>query len=159
MLVPSVMNIVPILVIWRNVGLYNTISGLWLAIMAGAVTISVWVLRDNFQKLPPNAEECAQVYGCSQFSAFVQVILPLANPAILAVAFLNFLQGWTEFLTSNVITTSNGPRPAIVVLFHLLSPDKTVPWPYIMAATFIIAIPPAVLYIIERRYLEDALSF
>lgn len=159
MLVPGIMLIVPILDIWRSVGLYNTVSGLWLALMIGAMPVSIWILRDNFQKLPPNAEEAAQVYGATQFGAFTRVVLPLATPAIIAVAFLNFLGAWNNFLFTNLMATSEGPLPAIVVLFRLLSPDKATTWPYALAAAFVIAIPPATFYLLARRYLESALEF
>jgi multiple sugar transport system permease protein len=158
-LVPVVMLVVPVVSIARDLGVYNTVSGVWLALMIAVMPASIWILRDNFQKLPPNAEEAAMVYGTTQFGAFVRVILPLATPAIVAVAFLNFLGAWNEFLFTNLLTTDTGPKPAIVVLFGLLNEDTANPWPYIMAATFIIGIPPAVFYLAARSYLAKALEF
>lgn len=159
MLLPIVGLIIPILTMWHELGLYNTIWGLWLGIVPGQIPVALWIFRDYFQKLPPNLEEAAMVYGTTQFEAFMRVILPLAAPAMMAVGFLGFLWGWNAFLFPNLLTTSGGPRPAIVVLFTALSSDAANPWTYIMALTFTIGIPPAVMYAVSRRYLEDALSF
>lgn len=159
MLLPLVGMVIPILTIWNELGLYNTVLGLWFGVLPGAIPISLWILRDYFSKLPDNLEEAAMVFGTSRFGAFVRVVLPVATPAMIAVAFLAFLSGWNEFLFSNLLTTNQGPRPAIVVLFSSLSVDSTNDWPYLLAMTFTIGIPPAVMYIVARRYLEDALSF
>ena len=159
MLVPQVMIVVPTIQIIRWIGLYNTIPGIWLALMVGGMPIAVWILRDNFQKLPPNAEEAAQVYGCTQFGAFLRVILPLATPAIVAVAFLSFLSAWTEFLFSNMLTTSGGAQPVVVYLFSLMSPDAPIQWPYVMAGSFVVGIPPALFYLLAQRYLSESLEF
>lgn len=159
MLVPEVMLIIPVGQIIRWINLHDTIFGMWLALMIGGMPIAVWILRDNFQKLPPNTEEAAQVYGCTQFSAFLRVILPLATPAIIAVAFLTFLSAWTEFLFTNLLSTQNGAWPAIVFLFDLLNPDRPVDWTFTLAGAFIIAFPPMVFYALARRYLEKALDF
>lgn len=159
MLVPEVMIVIPSVQILRDFGLYNTIPGVWLALMISGMPLTVWILRDNFQKLPPNAEEAAQIYGCTQLGAFIRVILPLATPAIIAVAFLSFLFAWNEFLFTNFLTTADGPRPAIVQLFVLMGGDRAVSWPYAMAGSFIVGTPPALFYLIARRYLNEALEF
>lgn len=159
MLLPLVGMVIPILTIWSRLGLYDTLIGLWFGILPGAIPISLWILRDYFQKLPDNLEEAAMVYGTSHFEAFIRVVLPVATPAMIAVGFLAFLGGWNEFLFSNLLTTGGGPRPAIVVLFSSLSIDSTNTWPYLMAMTFVIGIPPAIMYVVSRKYLEKALSF
>jgi len=159
MLLPIVGLIIPILTLWHELGLYNSITGLWLGIVPGQIPVALWIFRDYFQKLPSNLEEAAMVYGTTQFEAFVRVVLPLAAPAMIAVGFLGFLWGWNAFLFPNLLTTSGGPRPAIVNLFNALSADSTQPWPFIMAMTFTIGLPPAVMYMASRRYLENALSF
>lgn len=159
MLLPIVGLIIPLLSLWYELGLYNKILGVWLGIAPGQIPVALWIFRDYFQKLPPNLEEAAMVYGTTRFEAFIRVVLPLAAPAMIAVAFLGFLWGWNAFLFPNLITTSGGPRPAIVNLFNSMSADSTQPWPYLMAMTFTIGVPPAVMYIASRRYLEDALAF
>lgn len=157
-LVPPVMLVVPITQLIHWAGLVDTIFGVWIAVMIGYLPLSMWILRDNFMKLPPHAEEAAQVYGCTQFGAFRRVVLPLAAPAILTVAFLTFLHGWREFLFTNMITTPQNAWTAIIVLFDMLNPDYSTNWPMTMAGAFILALPPIIFYGVVRRYLERAMA-
>lgn len=157
-LVPPVMLVVPVSQIIHWIHLFDTIMGVWLAVMIGYIPLSMWILRDNFMKLPPNTEEAAQVYGCTQFQAFRRVVLPLAAPAILTVAFLTFLHGWREFLFTNMLTTPQNAWTGIIVLFDMLNPDYATNWPMTMAGSFILALPPVIFYGVVRRYLERSMA-
>lgn len=158
LLFPYILLIVPISDIWNDFGIYNTVPGLWLAYQVFVTPFAIWILRDFFEKLPANLEEAAQVYGCTQFSAFVRVILPLSMPAIVAVGFLSFLTGWNDFLFSNMLTTGTGPRPAVVTLFVTTTGGERNYWALVMAETLMIGAPPTVLYMVARRYLSDAFA-
>jgi ABC-type glycerol-3-phosphate transport system permease component len=156
-LFPYLLLIVPITDLWFRLGLYNTIPGLWLAYQVFVAPFAIWILRDFFEDLPVHLEEAARVYGCTQFQAFIRVILPLSIPAIIAIAFLAFLIGWNDFLFSNMLTDGSGPRPAVVSLYMITQGERTF-WGWLMAESLIIGTPPAVLYIIGRRSIQDAFA-
>jgi ABC-type glycerol-3-phosphate transport system permease component len=158
LLFPYVILILPIQSMWYDLGLYNTIPGLWIAYQAFVTPFAVWILRDFFQKLPANIEEAAQVYGCTQFTAFLRVILPLSWPAVASVGFLAFLIGWNDFLFANMLVMENGPQTAVVTLYKLTTGSEQTFWARMMAQSFIIGAPPAVLYMIARRSLTSAFA-
>lgn len=158
LLFPYILLIIPITSIWNSVGLYNTIPGIWLAHQVFVTPFAIWILRDFFEQLPANIEEAAQIYGCTQFSAFVRVILPLSMPAIIAAGFLTFLIAWNDFLFTNMLTTGTGPRPAVVTLFISTTGGETTSWTLLMAETLMIGAPPTVLYMVARRYLGSAFA-
>lgn len=154
---PFVLLIIPIAHNWFTLGLYNTVPGLWLAYQIFVAPFAIWVLRDYFAKLPKNLEESARVYGCTQFTAFIRVILPLASPSIIAVAFLSFLVAWNDFLMGGMLTSGIGPRPATVGLYLTIhGTAASVPWGLIMGETLIIGTPPAVLYMLARKSLAES---
>jgi len=158
LLFPYILLVIPISDVWNELGLFNTIPGLWLAYQVFVTPFAIWILRDFFEKLPANLEEAAQVYGCTQFTAFARVILPLALPAIVAVGFLAFLTGWNDFLFANLLTTGNGPRPAVVYMFVVTSGGERQYWAQLMAEVLLIGAPPTVLYMVARRYLTSAFA-
>jgi len=158
LLFPYLILVVPIGSWWLDFGLYNTIPGLWIAYQAFVTPFAIWVLRDFFEGLPDNIEEAAQVYGCSQFGAFIRVVLPLSIPAIAAVGFLSFLSGWNDFLFANLLTNNTGPQTAVVALFNTVNSGEQVLWSRMMAATIIVGFPPLVLYLIARQYLANAFA-
>lgn len=159
LLFPYILLIIPLTSMWYDFGLFNTIPGLWIAYQVIVTPLSLWILRDYFSKMPHNLEEAAQVYGATQFSAFLRVILPLAMPAIIAVGFLAFTIAWNDFLFANMLTTGNGPRPAVVQLYNLQVRGEGGYWAQLTAVSLIIGLPPTAMYLAARRYLTAAFTF
>lgn len=155
---PFILLIVPVTITWIDLGLFNTFPGLWLAFQIFAVPYSMWILRGYFARIPRHLEEAAQVYGCTQFQAFYRVIVPLAKPVIVSVLFLSFLQGWSDFLFSNMLTTGDGPRTAAVAIYTSSSGGERVEWAPLMVMTLLAGLPPVILYMLAQRSLSKTFA-
>jgi ABC-type glycerol-3-phosphate transport system permease component len=155
---PFILLIVPITITWIRIGLFDTFIGLWLAFQIFAVPYSMWILRGYFAQLPRYLEEAAMVYGCTQFQAFYRVMLPLAKPVIVSVLFLAFLQGWSDFLFSNMLTTGDGPRTASVAIYVSTAGGERIEWELLMVMTLITGIPPVILYMLAQRHLSKTFA-
>ena len=155
---PFILLIVPITIAWIRVGLFDTFVGLWLAFQIFAVPYSMWILRGYFAALPRNLEEAAMVYGCTQFQAFYRVMLPLAKPVIVSVLFLAFLQGWSDFLFSNMLTTGDGPRTASVAIYASTAGGERVDWQVLMVMTLLTGVPPVALYMLAQKHLTKTFA-
>jgi ABC-type glycerol-3-phosphate transport system permease component len=155
---PFILLIVPITITWIKIGLFDTFIGLWLAFQIFAVPYSMWILRGYFAQLPRYLEEAAMVYGCTQFQAFYRVMLPLAKPVIVSVLFLAFLQGWSDFLFSNMLTTGDGPRTASVAIYVSTAGGERIEWELLMVMTLITGIPPVILYMLAQRHLSKTFA-
>ncbi len=155
---PFILLIVPITITWIRIGLFDTFIGLWLAFQIFAVPYSMWILRGYFAGLPKNLEEAAMVYGCTQFQAFYRVMLPLAKPVIVSVLFLAFLQGWSDFLFSNMLTTGDGPRTASVAIYASTAGGERVDWQVLMVMTLLTGVPPVVLYMLAQKHLAKTFA-
>jgi ABC-type glycerol-3-phosphate transport system permease component len=153
LLFPFVLLVVPFTITWIKVGLYDTMVGLWLAYQVFIIPFGLWILRGFFAELPASLEECAMVYGCTQFQAFYRVMLPLAKPVIVSLVFLSFLIGWNDFLFSNMLTTGEGPRTSSVIIYVMAAGGERVEWEVLMVMTLIAGIPPVILYILAQRQL------
>jgi multiple sugar transport system permease protein len=154
---PGVLLIGPIGSAWRDLGLFNTFPGLWIAFQAFVAPFMLWILRDFFEGLPNNLEEAARVYGCTRASAIYYVIVPLSIPAIVAVTFLAFLTGWNDFLFSNLLTQSSH-RPAVVSIFESASGRGAIDWTLVLSQSFIIGAPPVALYFLAQRYMTETFA-
>jgi len=161
LLFPYVILVIPIGSTLLELGFYNTIPGLWIANQIFVTPFAIWMLRDFFEGLPANIEEAAQVYGCSQFMAFVRTILPLSIPAIIAVGFLSFLSGWNDFLFANILTSSQGPQPVTVTLYTSVvgGSGERIYWNLVAAEGMIVGLPPLILYLFSRRYITNAFAY
>jgi len=154
---PAVLLVGPIGSAWRDLGLFNTFPGIWIAFQAFVAPFSLWILRDFFEGLPNNLEEAARVYGCTNASAIYHVIIPLSIPAIVAVTFLAFLTGWNDFLFSNLLTQSDH-RPAVVTIYQTASGRGAVPWSLVLSQSFIVGAPPVALYFLAQRYMSETFA-
>jgi len=155
---PFILLIVPITIAWIRIGLFDSFVGLWLAFQIFAVPYSMWILRGYFAGMPRNIEEAAMVYGCTQFQAFYRVILPLAKPVIVSVLFLAFLQGWSDFLFSNMLTTGDGPRTASVAIYASTAGGERVDWQVLMVMTLLTGVPPVLLYMLSQKHLAKTFA-
>ena len=64
-----------------------------------------WIMVGFFREIPREMEEAALIDGCSQWGLFWRVVVPVAAPGLVAVAILNFIGGWNEFLFSLILTS------------------------------------------------------
>ena len=158
MLFPFMLLVVPMTIIWIKIGLFDTMAGLWIAYQVFIIPFGIWILRGFFAELPGSLEECAMVYGCTQFQAFYRVMLPLAKPVIISLLFLSFLIGWSDFLFSNMLTTGDGPRTGSVIIYNSAVGGERVEWELMMVMTLMAGIPPVILYILAQRQLMKTFS-
>jgi multiple sugar transport system permease protein len=104
---PPVAVILPIFLIYRDVGLHDTRLGVIIAYTVMTLPVSVWMMFAYFRGMPKSMEDAALVDGCTRWQAFWQVAVPLAAPAIVAAAVFAFIACWTEFFFALVLTSQN----------------------------------------------------
>ncbi|TJW86951.1 MAG: carbohydrate ABC transporter permease, partial [Mesorhizobium sp.] len=94
---PPIGIVLPVFLIYRGVGLYDTHIGLIIAYTVFTLPVSVWMMFAYFRGMPKSMEEAALVDGCTRWEAFWRVAVPLAAPGIVAAAVFAFIACWTEF--------------------------------------------------------------
>lgn len=104
---PPVGIVLPVFLIYRNLGIHDTHVGLILAYTMFTLPVSVWMMFAYFRQLPRSMEEAALVDGWTRWQAFWRVAVPLAAPGIVAAAVFAFIACWTEFFFALVLTSRN----------------------------------------------------
>jgi multiple sugar transport system permease protein len=102
---PPVAIVLPIFLLFRNWGLYDTRIGLIIAYTFMTLPLSVWMMYAYFRQLPRSLEEAAYVDGLSRWQAFWIVAVPLAAPGVAAAAVFVFIAVWTEFFFALILTS------------------------------------------------------
>ncbi len=158
---PWTLLVLPLYVLYTRLGLYDTFAGLLIALTAFAQPFTIWVLTNFFRGLPRNLEEAAMLDGCSQFEAFVKVILPLSAPGLTVVLFFSFYQVWNNFLLPFMLTTSVEIRTTTVGMTTLASPMEGLYGSYnvVLAAGLSTAAVPVLIYFILQRYVLRGISY
>ena len=84
-------------------------------------TLAVMVLLIFFRSFPSELEEAAAIDGCSPFSTFVKIVLPISSPGLITVTIFNFIGIWNEYLLALVLLRSEDKRPLSLGLYALQS--------------------------------------
>jgi multiple sugar transport system permease protein len=102
---PPVAVALPLFLLYRSWGLYDTQSGLVLTYAVMTLPLTAWMMLAYFRQLPLELEEAARVDGCTGWQVFLHIAVPLAMPGILSAAVFAFIAVWTEFFFALVLTS------------------------------------------------------
>jgi len=153
---PQISVVSPLYLLLRTLGLIDTYPGLVLPYLTFAMPLAVWLLAAFFQQLPRELEEAALMDGASRLRAAVEIVLPLAAPALATTAILTFLYAWNEFLFALSFTL--GPdRQTVPVAIALFRGQYQVPWGQVLAAAVVASLPVAVVVFAFQRRLVKGL--
>jgi ABC-type glycerol-3-phosphate transport system permease component len=151
---PQISVVSPLYLLLRSFGLIDTYPGLVLPYLTFAMPLAVWLLAGFFRQLPRELEEAALMDGASRLRAAVEIVVPLAAPAIATTAILTFLYAWNEFLFALSFTL--GPeRQTVPVAIALFRGQYQVPWGQVLAAAVVASLPVAlVVFAFQRRLVK-----
>lgn len=102
---PPVAIALPLFLLYRSWGLYDTQFGLVLVYAVMTLPLTAWMMLAYFRQLPVELEEAARVDGCSWWQVFHRIAVPLAVPGIASAAVFAFIAVWTEFFFALVLTS------------------------------------------------------
>jgi len=156
-LVPPALLFIPLFAVMSTLRLVDTHHGLILTYLSFSVPFCTWLLMGYFRSVPLELEEAALVDGCTRLGSLVRVILPMSLPALAVVAFFAFTQSWNEFLYANVFVNSVEVRTVTTGLTLFIVEDVFF-WGPMMAASFLSALPPLVIYLIFQRWVVKGLT-
>ncbi len=145
---PIVILSIPLAVMYRNFGIYDSVLGVALMHTALALPFAVLITSSVFVSIPRELEEAAQTLGCSPARAFLKVSLPLALPGLTAAAIFTWVLSWNDVFAAAVLTLRNPTLPARILTSLT---QASLPWQF--AAAFVMLVPSLIVIFIIRRYL------
>ena len=155
---PELMVIVPLFVIYNQIGLFDTKVGMIWVLQLVTMPLVVWILRSYFQDLPEDLEQAALLDGYTRRRAFVMVALPLVRPGIAAAALLAFIFAWNNYVFPLILSDSNASTVTVAITKFLGGGGQAY-YNLTAAAAVIAALPPLILALTIQRYLVQGLSF
>jgi alpha-glucoside transport system permease protein len=158
MVVPVQMALVPLLTLFRDLGIANWYGGIWLAHTAFGLPLGIFLLRNFFITLPRDLIEAARVDGASNFRIFLRVVLPLSVPALASFAIFQFLWVWNDLLMSLVFVQEPDLLPMTVRISQVQS-TYGVEWHLLSAGSFVLmAVPLIVFFCLQRFFVQGLLA-
>ncbi len=153
---PTVLLLIPLYAIMRNLGLLYTPIALVLAYTTFTIPFSIWLLNGYLHDLPMSLEEAAMVDGANRAQAFLRIILPVLVPCLIATGVYIFMTSWNEY-TFAVMFTNEGNRTIPVALKNLIG-QLGVQWGLLTAGGIITIIPVCIMFFFAQKRLVEGLT-
>ena len=151
LMVPDQLRLIPIFVMIVHWGLYGSFTSYILINLVSAVNL--FFMRQYFLTIPRDFEEAAKLDGAGYFKTFWRIMLPLALPAMAALAILQFQGTWNDFFWP-LILFGQGPANHYTLQLGLaeLHFSYTTLWPEISAGAVIAILPVLVIFLAFQRF-------
>ncbi len=156
LILPPVALALPFLVLYRSLAMLDTKLGLIVVYTLMVLPIVIWIMRDQFNAIPLELEQAAQVDGASIWGAFTRIVLPIALPGMVAAFILSVVLCWNEYFFAALLTSTDAKTLPVMVASQTGS--QGIDW-WSMAALSTAAIAPLVLIgIFLERYIVKGLT-
>ena len=156
-MMPAVAVLVPIYLIFRDIGLLDSRFGLTVMLMLINLPIVIWMLYTYFKEIPVDILEACRMDGAVLWKEIVYVLLPMAVPGIASTMLLNIILAWNEaFWTLNLTAAGAAPLTAFIASYS--SPEGLF-WAKLSAASTMAIAPILLLGWFSQRQLVRGLTF
>ncbi|MFI6943640.1 carbohydrate ABC transporter permease [Streptomyces sp. NPDC050418] len=159
LLIPSEVTIVPLFQMFNNWGMIDTHWPLVLVPVLGAPSVlATFIMRQFFIALPGELEEAARMDGLGRFAIYWRIALPLARPALAAVAIFTFLHSWNLYLEPIVYLTSPDMFTLPQALTQYVDAYGGPMWNVQLAAASLTAFPVLAVFVFAQRQFVEGLA-
>ena len=154
---PPIALVVPLFMMFKQLGLLDTYTGLIMLYAVFTIPIVVWLLLGYIEAAPPELEEAAYIDGAGYWKAFVQIALPVLRPGLSVAAVFTFIFIWNEYvlayqLAGNKVATITVYLPRLRTAVAELYGE--------IAAASLLSVLPAILFAgMMQRFLVRGLAF
>jgi multiple sugar transport system permease protein len=155
-MLPQMSLVVALYMMFRAVGLRDTILGVTLAHSSFNIPYVIWLLIPFFVGVEKSFEEAAMIDGCSRWKTFVLVFLPLAAPGLVVASVFSFINSWNEFLYALILTGVKVQTAPIAV--SSMIGGEVLTWGQMCSASTIMLVPVFFFTLKMQKYLVRGVS-
>ncbi|MER6948216.1 carbohydrate ABC transporter permease [Nonomuraea sp. NPDC000554] len=150
MMLPPQITFIPLYLLWNEVGGVGTFLPLVIPQFFGT-GFYIFLLRQFFTGIPDSLREAARLDGASELRIYLQIMLPLAKPALATVAVFQFVATWTDFLLPLIYLNDDSKYTLSIGLYSFFG-EHGVQWGPLMAACVFFTAPAVIVFMIMQRY-------
>jgi multiple sugar transport system permease protein len=156
-MLPPIVTIIPLFLMFRQVGLLNSLAGLILLDVALNLPFVIWMMRGFLEELPREIEEAAMLDGESRLGVLLRIVLPLVRPGLAATAVFCLIVAWNEFLFALILSqTESAMTLPVGIASHVTQYE--IQWGAMSAAGVVAMLPVLVFAGAAQRYFVRGLS-
>jgi ABC-type glycerol-3-phosphate transport system permease component len=157
LMIPAQATIVPNFILFKWLGLIGTQTPLWLPAFWGGA-FGTFLLRQYFLTIPLDIAEAARVDGASLFQIFWRIYLPLAKPALAALALFTFLGSWNDLLHPLIFLPADLNQTTLTVGLSLFQTQYAGKWTIMMAGALVSIAPILLVFAVAQRQFIEGIA-
>jgi multiple sugar transport system permease protein len=156
MMLPGAVTMIPVFLIFRALGWYDTLRPLWVPAFFGGA-FGVFLLRQFFMTIPNELEDAAKIDGCSYFGIYWRIMLPLIKPALAAITIMTFMGSWNNFM-GPLIYINSPEKMTVAYALVLFSGAHSAEYGLMMAASTLVVLPVLLVFFFTQRYFIQGIT-
>ncbi|MEO8882665.1 MAG: carbohydrate ABC transporter permease [Devosia sp.] len=149
---------VPLYRYFSWLGLLDTHFGAIMVYIALGVPLASWLLKGSIDSIPRSLDEAAMIDGCTRFSVFWRIILPLSGPGVASVFIITVIAGWSQFLVPFLLLTRTELMPIGVGIFQFQGMQNATSMQLLAAACLISVVPAIIAFLLLQRLILGSLT-
>ncbi|WP_317369012.1 carbohydrate ABC transporter permease [Bifidobacterium pullorum] len=153
--VPAQTTLIPLYRMEAQVGLVNTLAGLIVIYLGGAV-FCYFLIVGYMRSLPFELIEAARIDGAGPFRIFWSIVMPLIRPILTTVVVFQTMSTWNDFMNANVFISSSDLRTIVLQVYNAVGQFST-DWPSFMTITVLALLPVFVFFIFCQKWIVAGL--
>ncbi|MBS4195613.1 carbohydrate ABC transporter permease [Lederbergia citri] len=157
MMIPGQVTMIPLFLLFNKMGWVGTPLPLIVPAFFGA-PFYIFLLRQFFLGLPDTLRDSAKIDGASELRIYLQIMLPLAKPALLAVGLFQFMGSWTDFLGPLLYLTDETQYTLSLGLQQFQNQMGT-EWGMMMAVSTMMTLPIIVMFFFMQKTFIQGITF
>lgn len=150
MMLPSQVTLIPIFIMYRQIGWLDTFLPLTVPSWFGNA-FYIFLLRQYFMTISRDMDEAAVIDGASKFGVFWRITLPMAKPALGAVAIFSFQFHWNDFFRPLIFIFSK-ENYTLALGLRFFQGNYGTQWPYLMAASLVVMLPLILIFFFAQKF-------
>jgi multiple sugar transport system permease protein len=154
---PEALLATPVFIIFKSLGLLNTLLAVVLATSARSLAFALVILRPMVRQIPFELEEASRVDGCTPWQTFRLIVLPLLRVPLLVVAAITFAQAYGQFVYPLTLLSAQEVQPGTVGLYGFIGAEVA-DWHRVMAFASIFVVPVLLLFLALQSRIISGLT-
>ncbi|MET1005962.1 MAG: carbohydrate ABC transporter permease [Propionibacteriaceae bacterium] len=157
LMVPGQLTVIPVFILMRHLNLIDHLIALWLPALINV--FAIFFLRQYFNTIPRDLDEAARIDGAGHLRILFQIMVPLAGPALSALAILGFESSWNNYFGPLIFLTSPEKMTLPIGLVSLSAGQGGGPAVVVFAGITLVVLPMLVVFIaFQRAFVESIAS-
>ncbi|HPO17216.1 MAG TPA: carbohydrate ABC transporter permease [Candidatus Hydrogenedentes bacterium] len=156
MMIPPQVTMVPVYLIFSELGWVNTFKPLWVPAWFG-VPFFIFLLRQFFLGVPKELDEAAMIDGAGSLRTYWSIVLPQIRPAIIAIMLFQGVGSWNDFM-GPLIYIHSIPKMPLALGIQSFMMNHGSEWPLLFAAVTMMTLPIIILFFLTQRFFVEGIT-